>query len=329
MNFEPRITKPEKGNKYYIRKADGGYSDAILGKPTDPDCNVLANCSGYSYGRFNEVGQYGSCKYLAPVNAGEFMDFKGDCETGFDPKLGACMVWRLNGSSSAGHVASVEAVIDNDTVITSESSYNGQAFYLKTRHRKDGTWEQDGYTFKGFIYNPAVENAQDWYGFYLELNAKYGALESELAAANEQMKLIKGEAKNLESALLAQNTAIAKAENNFKQAQLTIAAKDKRISELTEELQSLQKTHWENDAVAEKQIARLQQDLAEIEAKHQSEVQGYSKEIGKLNEKIAELNEQNETLQRIKGDINGDGRVNIADVFALIALIFSKEGKEK
>lgn len=27
-NYVPRLTKPEKGNKYYIRKTTGGYSDA-------------------------------------------------------------------------------------------------------------------------------------------------------------------------------------------------------------------------------------------------------------------------------------------------------------
>lgn len=184
----PRLTKPEAGNKYYIRKADGGYSDAILGKPTDPDCNVLANCSGYSYGRFNEIGQYGECRYLAPVNPGQFMDFKGDCKTGFDPKPGACMVWRKNGHTNSGHVASVEEVIDNDTVLTSESSYNGNPFYTKTRHRKDGNWEQNGYTFLGFIYNPAVEDKDmDWEKAYVALNAKYADLEASLSKTTNDL----------------------------------------------------------------------------------------------------------------------------------------------
>ena len=35
MSFTPRLTKPEAGNKYYIRKANGGWSNAILGSPTD------------------------------------------------------------------------------------------------------------------------------------------------------------------------------------------------------------------------------------------------------------------------------------------------------
>lgn len=43
-DFVPRLEKPEAGNKYYNTKTNGGYSTAIVGKPTDPGCNVLANC---------------------------------------------------------------------------------------------------------------------------------------------------------------------------------------------------------------------------------------------------------------------------------------------
>ena len=39
-----RTTRPTAGNKYFIRQANGGYSTCIQGKPTDSQCNVLANC---------------------------------------------------------------------------------------------------------------------------------------------------------------------------------------------------------------------------------------------------------------------------------------------
>ena len=48
MAFKMRTSKPEAGNKYYITKANGGYSDAIKGSPTDEDCDVLSNCVGYA-----------------------------------------------------------------------------------------------------------------------------------------------------------------------------------------------------------------------------------------------------------------------------------------
>lgn len=156
MSFKMRTSKPEAGNKYYIRKANGGYSNAILGNPTDPECNVLANCVGYAYGRFNEIGEYGCCKYLAPVNAENFMDYKGSCETGMTPKLGACMVWEGKGNL-AGHVAIVERIDNANQVYTSESDYGGKAFFNMTRSNANGNWGlNNNFKFLGFIYNPAV-----------------------------------------------------------------------------------------------------------------------------------------------------------------------------
>lgn len=161
MAFKMRTTKPEAGNKYYITKARGGYSNAIQGRPVDPNCDVLSNCVGYAYGRFNEIGGYGYCKYLSPVNAEKFMQYKGSLKTGQTPQVGACMVWRkgatLDGSDGAGHVAIVEKVVSSTQVITSESAYGGSAFYTQTRNKGAGNWGMgSGYTFLGFIYNPAV-----------------------------------------------------------------------------------------------------------------------------------------------------------------------------
>lgn len=359
--FKPRYTKPEAGNKYYIRKADGGYSDAILGKPTDPDCNVLSNCVGMSYGRFNEVGEWGYCKYLRPVNAGDFMDFKGDCETGFDPREGACMVWKKSGS--AGHVASVEKVIDNDTVVTSESSYNGQAFYTKTRHRGDGNWEQNGYTFKGFIYNPAVKPLQEEYN---ELMDAYLAQVGDIATVQgEKVELLK-EVETLSKTILTQSEAHQKEVEKLSKAKDKIATEltdvklknteleatldtysaetDKIIANieqkhaaelserdaqailLTENLQNAQKKIREIEAAADKQISQLQEDLTKLEAAHQQE-------ISALNKTLHDLEERDRAKDKIiklpqRGDINGDGKVNIADLFALIVIIFGRK-KEK
>lgn len=160
--FTPRLTKPEKGNKYYNTKSNGGYSGAIKGSPTDSDCDVLANCVGYAYGRFNEIGGYGSCKYLSPVNAENFIQYKGNLEVGQTPKLGACMVWQkgstLFGSDGAGHVAIVEKIVSDTEVVTSESGYGASTpFWTQTRKKGAGNWGQSSaYKFLGFIYNPAV-----------------------------------------------------------------------------------------------------------------------------------------------------------------------------
>lgn len=163
MGFTPRLTRPEAGNKYYITKAAGGYSDAVKGSPTDSACNVLHNCVGYAYGRFNEIGGWGSCKYLRPVNAENFIQYKGDLEVGTEPRLGACMVWQkgatLTGSDGAGHVAIVEKIVSATEIVTSESGWGAaKPFWTQTRKKgSDGNWGQGtGYKFLGFIYNPAV-----------------------------------------------------------------------------------------------------------------------------------------------------------------------------
>ncbi len=161
--FVPRLTRPEAGNKYYIRKSSGGWSSAIKGKPADKDCDVLSNCVGYAYGRFNEIGGWGKCKYLKPVNAERFMDYAGGLEVGQTPRVGACMVWQSgetkSGSDGAGHVAIVERVVSRDEVLTSESGYGSKKpFWTKTRRRGGGRWGAGSkFKFLGFIYNPAVE----------------------------------------------------------------------------------------------------------------------------------------------------------------------------
>lgn len=162
--FKPRLTRPEAGNKYYITKGSGGYSDAIKGSPVDSKCNVLSNCVGYAYGRFNEIGGYGCCKYLRPVNAENFLQYANGLTVGQTPKLGACMVWRkgatLSGSDGAGHVAIVEQIINATEIVTSESGYGSKTPFWTTRRKKGtGNWGAgSGYTFLGFIYNPAVSD---------------------------------------------------------------------------------------------------------------------------------------------------------------------------
>ena len=175
MAFKMRTTRPEAGNKYYITKNNGGYSYAIKGNPTDKQNDVLSNCVGYAYGRFNEIGGYGYCKYLSPVNAERFPQYNNTgIPMGDTPKLGACMVWRggptLQSGDGVGHVAIVEKVISSTEVITSESGWGSKnPFWTATRKKGNGNWGAgSGYKFLGFIYNPAVKDddiVNDQYGF--------------------------------------------------------------------------------------------------------------------------------------------------------------------
>ncbi len=170
--FVPRFTIPEKGNPYYNTKKSGGYSEAIQGKPTQDGLDVLSNCVGYSYGRYNEIVGAGYMKYLAPVNAEQFINFMNYKEkgvtSGFTPKLGAVAVWQAGATMSpqdgAGHVAIVEQINADGSIVTSESGYNAKKpFWTQKRTNADGRWGQGkNYTFLGFIYNPAVEDTLEF-----------------------------------------------------------------------------------------------------------------------------------------------------------------------
>lgn len=164
-SFKPRLTRPEAGNKYYIRKASGGYSAAIPGYPKDATNDVLANCVGYAYGRFNEIGGYGECRYLKPVNAELFIQYaeKQGLTIEQTPSLGACMVWQggatQQSGDGAGHVAIVEQINADGSIVTSESGYGSKRpFWTTKRVKGSGNWGESTryYKFLGFIKNPAV-----------------------------------------------------------------------------------------------------------------------------------------------------------------------------
>ena len=160
-----RTSKPVN-NKFYITDEAGGYSACIVGYPMDRGANVLANCVGYACGRFNEIIGKNEYPYFN-CNAENFItrakDFYPNLEIGQTPKVGAIMVWAKGqvgiSSDGAGHVGIVEKVIDTNTIYTSESGYGSSAFWNATRSNSNGRWGiGSGYTFLGFIYNPAIKD---------------------------------------------------------------------------------------------------------------------------------------------------------------------------
>lgn len=159
--FKERTCKPEKGNKYYITKDCGGWSPCIKGKPTDKDCNVLSNCVGYAVGRFNEIHDRKCCDLLGSRNAGLLTEFCKPQGLLFDsstPHAGAVMVWQKK--NGAGHCAVVEKVVNENTVVTSESGYNSKVpWWRKERNRGNGNWGcGSAYNFIGFIYKEVEKN---------------------------------------------------------------------------------------------------------------------------------------------------------------------------
>lgn len=165
--MEIRKTKPGKGNKFYITKSKGGWSLCIQGKPTDSECNVLANCVGYACGRFNEIIK--EMKYPElNCNAENFIERAKKLGLAISniPHRGGIMVWQkgtLSSQDGAGHVAIVEDILEKDSknnptkIYLSESGYNSKAFWNSTRTNSNGNWGQSSaYKFRGCIINPSV-----------------------------------------------------------------------------------------------------------------------------------------------------------------------------
>ena len=151
MAFVPRLDAPITADKHWIQVKYGGYNRCI---PINGGPSVLPNCTGYSFGRFMEIMGVTSCN-LSIANAGEWWYYTQDgYERGKEPRLGAVICWSRAGQ--AGHVAIVEQINPDGSIVTSNSAYNGTRFYTQTLKPPYYTWSSL-YELQGFIYNPNVD----------------------------------------------------------------------------------------------------------------------------------------------------------------------------
>ena len=152
-----RTTRPTSGNKYFITRSNGGYSTCIQGKPTDSQCNVLANCVGYACGAYNEELGLGYEKYHLNCNAENFIEraIASGLSVLSKPVVGSILCWEGVGSL-AGHVAIVIEVINDNCIRTAESGYgSSRPFWITTRYNNNGRWGLNAnYKTRGFIINP-------------------------------------------------------------------------------------------------------------------------------------------------------------------------------
>lgn len=167
--MKQRTTQP-KNSKYYIRTISGGYNGAVQGSPKIKGADVLCNCVGYANGRFNEIildpnikGLALKFRYQLVCNAENFIESarRQGLKVSKKPVLGGIMVWMkgstLNSYDGAGHVAVVEQINKDGSIITSESGWASYAFKRIKRMNSNGRWGMSsGYTFRGCIINPSI-----------------------------------------------------------------------------------------------------------------------------------------------------------------------------
>lgn len=162
--YSAQLSAPQAGNKFYITRADGGYSSCIRGNyPKDagesrtgyPGLTALPNCVGYACGRFNEL--IGSWKYDINGHATTAVDRAKSygLSVGTVPQVGAMICWGYT-SGGYGHVGIVETVTNTGGIVISQSGWsNGKVFWTSS-YEKDEWTKLSGKVFKGFIYNPAI-----------------------------------------------------------------------------------------------------------------------------------------------------------------------------
>lgn len=148
--YNARVSAPDYSDPNYIHYSSGGnnYCIEISGG------SVLPNCVGYAWGRWRELlGEYHN---LPRSNAEDWYNSNHGYSKGQTPKLGAVACWRKGSegyeSDGAGHVAIVEDVNSDGSIVLSNSAYGGTRFYTSTM---SAPYDLGGsYTFQGFIYLP-------------------------------------------------------------------------------------------------------------------------------------------------------------------------------
>lgn len=172
-------------NKYYILASTansygetGWNTVSLVGTPTSPTCNALANCFGYAVGRFSELIGYPGIVYRFKgataaeiinghkINYAKNVDWAEDLTYSSSPSIGAAVVFAAGrtAGTAAGHVAIVEHIYSTTPLscLISESSYGGFEFQTSRINYIDGRWVNDwGQIVKGFIPNPYVERGSN------------------------------------------------------------------------------------------------------------------------------------------------------------------------
>ena len=146
MGFKKRTKAPTKKDDWFYK--NNPFQSAGYGLP---------NCTAYAWGRFAEI--LGKKPNLSLANAENWYSHNDNYKRGKKPRLGAVAVWAKGkvgvGSDGAGHVAIVEQIYEDGSYLVSESGWGCKSIMWTTKIPKGS--KRAGYTFLGFIYNPAVK----------------------------------------------------------------------------------------------------------------------------------------------------------------------------
>lgn len=154
MNFKPITAAPAASDPCWISTAKGGYNKCL--EIDHRSGSVLPNCTGFAYGAWMRSTGTTVCN-LPTVNAGNWYERTVYYEKGQDPEPGAIACWG-GGTNGQGHVAIVNEVYQDGSILVAESGYYSRIIYRTERIPKP--YNRSGLTFQGFIYNPAAKTTR-------------------------------------------------------------------------------------------------------------------------------------------------------------------------
>ena len=153
--FTPRLTKEGMKDNPYWYSSEYNFSGESL---------KLPNCTCYCLGRSSEIAGRNVKREMFPDLIPNATNWYSMCkwEHGSVPKLGAIAVW----SGTVGHVAIVEKINKSGTITVSQSNYEEKKNYNSANYFQTRTYNMTvgkktqgvGLIFKGYIYNPYVED---------------------------------------------------------------------------------------------------------------------------------------------------------------------------
>lgn len=166
--------------------------------------DTLPNCTAWAWGRFYEI--LGKKPALAMDFAERWWNHvKDGYKRGQTPAVGAVICWQSGPTDTeepteedgAGHVAIVEQVNADGSIIISESGYEEEAYWWTKRCDQGGFWQEDGqyrstgdntwgyieFEFQGFIYCPTttrvtkqeIRSVNSWSAFTVDDEMKKNA----------------------------------------------------------------------------------------------------------------------------------------------------------
>lgn len=118
----------------------------------------LPNCTCYALGRWGELWDAQNAQEMPVLCPYDARLWYGYTQDGFirgqTPRLGAVICWDST-IGEQGHVAIVEEIYSDGSILTSNSAYNGTYFF--TMNIPNTYYYNQYYDFQGFIYNPKTD----------------------------------------------------------------------------------------------------------------------------------------------------------------------------